>query len=271
MTDPAIKTAMANSSASTSTDIRTVSIAYDFFGYADASALFELGDTKILCSVTLQPGVPPFLRGKNEGWLTAEYAMLPCSGNRRHKRDGTNGSKNGRSVEISRLIGRSLRSVCNLAELGERTIIIDCDVLQADGGTRVASITAASLVLQLAQSRWIAAGLISKVILTEQIAAISVGLVDGAVMLDPNYSDDCRADADFNFVMTRSGLVIEVQGTAEKRPLDWKTFDQLKEVAQQGIASLFAQADTFEPMQNGTTLGQLSSTSSPFALGKRLQ
>ena len=261
-----VNNTMSDQTQSILTDIRSVSVTYDSFGYADASALFELGNTKILCSVSLQHGVPTFLRGKEEGWLTAEYAMLPCATHRRRKRDIMVGSKNGRGVEIARLIGRCLRSVCSLEELGERTIVVDCDVLQADGGTRVASITAASLVLQLAQSRWIASGLINKAVLAEPIAAISAGLVDGKVKLDLGYEDDSSADADFNFVMTRSGALVEVQGTAERNPIPWQTFEQLKAAAQHGITLLFSKTDTFVPENL-----QPTSSSSALSLGNRLQ
>lgn len=222
--------------------IRPAKVTHDPFGYADASVLFEMGRTKILASVSLVDSVPRFLKGTGKGWLTAEYAMLPTSTQTRTPRESTRQFKNGRSVEISRLIGRSLRSVVNLDMIGERTITIDCDVLQADGGTRVASITAASLALALAEERWLDEGLIRKPFIREAIAAISVGMVRGQLYLDLSQSEDNNADADFNFVLTQRGDVIEIQGTSEKAPISWENFARLKELALLGVEQLFAAA-----------------------------
>lgn len=222
--------------------VRPLVITYDPFGYADASVLLEMGGTKVLASINLQNGVPQFLKGTNRGWLTAEYAMLPSSTRGRTMRESSQQRRNARSLEISRLIGRSLRCAVDLSSLGERTIYIDCDVLQADGGTRTASITAASLALEIAVERWLQSGQIKKNILIESIAAISVGIVSGRIYLDLAQYEDNVAEVDFNFVLTRSGKVIEIQGTSEKKPLSWENFDQVKQYALQGVETLFAAA-----------------------------
>ncbi|HSW74116.1 MAG TPA: ribonuclease PH, partial [Candidatus Limnocylindria bacterium] len=201
--------------------LRPVRVSYDVYGYAAASVLFELGNTKVLCSVHVQTHVPFFLKGTKTGWLTAEYAMLPGSTMVRTQRDDGSKKKDGRAVEISRLIGRSLRSIVNLKPLGEQTIVIDCDVLQADGGTRTAAITGACLALERAQERWLAAGVISAPLLTDSILAISVGLQGEVALLDPNYEEDAQLNADFNFVLTKTGDVVEIQGTAERKPVAW--------------------------------------------------
>lgn len=219
--------------------LRPIAIRVDAYGYAEASVLIELGNTIVLASVTLQQGVPPFLKGQRVGWLTAEYAMLPAATMQRTQRESNQNSRNARSVEISRLIGRCLRPIVDLSIIGEKTIVIDCDVLQADGGTRVASITAASLALQLAGHRWLKQRLFEKDIVKEQIAAVSTGVVQGVACVDLAYQEDSQADADFNFVMTHSGKLLEVQGTCEKSPLSWEYFDQLKELAINGIESIF--------------------------------
>ena len=225
--------------------IRPVKIVHDAFGYADASVLFEQGKTKILCNVTLQDGVPPFLKHQGTGWLTAEYSMLPCATHYRTTRESSQQYRNPRSVEISRLIGRSLRTTIDLKMLGEKTIYVDCDVLQADGGTRVASITAASCALQLAQTRWLKKGSIKQPIISEPVAAISVGIVDGEVQLDLNQQQDSQAQADFNFVVTKSGAVVEIQGTAEKMPVSWEQFELLRKAALVGTEQLFVRCTEF--------------------------
>jgi ribonuclease PH len=223
--------------------IRPINIYKDLFGYADASILFEIGETKVLVSISLQERVPPFLKGSKKGWLTAEYAMLPCATQNRIIREAVSNKRNARSVEISRLIGRSIRSAVNLDGLGERTIVIDCDVLQANGGTRVACITAASVALQIAVERWMQKGIIQKSIINEPVAAISAGIVDGRALLDLDQNEDSTAKADFNFILSRSGKLIEVQGTAEKEPLDWDEFDSLKDLARAGVTQLFEQIE----------------------------
>lgn len=229
--------------------IRPISISYDLFGYADASVLFELGQTKILASVTLQQGVPPFLKGQKVGWLSAEYAMLPAATHQRTMRESLQGKQNARNVEISRLIGRCLRTTIDLSRLGERTIVIDCDVLQADGGTRVASITAASLALERAIQLWAEQQIIDATIFKTRIAAISVGLVNGSACSDLCYLEDSNADADFNFVVTQQGDLIEVQGTSEKTPIAWDKFEELRTLAIKGINSIFEQCSKWLSMQ----------------------
>jgi ribonuclease PH len=222
------------------TQLRPIKLKYDSLGYADASVLIETGQTKVLVSITLQDGVPPFLKGQKTGWLTAEYAMLPCATQKRTKRDSSQQQRNSRSIEISRLIGRTLRSVIDLSKLGERTIMIDCDVLQADGGTRVASITATSFALNLAINRWIEAKILNENILKELVAGISVGKVEGNLVLDLSYIEDSNAEVDFNFIITESGRLIEIQGTAEKSPISWQEFESLKNLATDGIKQLFS-------------------------------
>ncbi len=221
--------------------LRPLKVVYDFFGYADSSVLFYVGDTKVLCSVTLQQGVPPFLRGKQVGWLNAEYAMLPTATTVRKQRDHSVAKPNGRSLEISRLIGRCLRSVVDVSGLGERTITIDCDVLQADGGTRTACISGAYIALKRAVACWVEQGIISSnaVVLRDDIAAVSVGLAGQQPLLDLDFSEDSAIDADFNFIMTKRGALVEVQGTAEKEPISAEKFQEIYALAAQGIAQLF--------------------------------
>lgn len=219
--------------------IRSVKIHYDTFGYADTSVLLEIGQTKVLASVTLQHGVPVFLKGQRTGWLSAEYAMLPSATHQRSNRESSQVKQNSRSIEISRLIGRCLRPTIDLSKLGERTIIIDCDVLQADGGTRVASITAASIALERAAFLWKEQGIVSADFFKTKIAAISVGIVNKNPIVDLSYVEDSNADADFNFVMTQEYELIEVQGTAEKTSVSWNTFEVLKNLAIDGIKNLF--------------------------------
>ncbi len=226
-------------------ELRPISLLYDVYGYADASILFTIGNTKVLCAVTLQSGVPLFLKGKKTGWLKAEYAMLPAATHVRTQRESSSGDRNGRSVEISRLIGRSLRAVVDLDVIGEQTIIIDCDVLQADGGTRTACITAASLALSRAAARWHKAGRISAPLMSDALGAISIGIAQGAVLLDIDCAEDTSIDADFNVVLTRSGRIVEIQGTAEKQAVSWDEFARLQAVAQQGIEDLFAACDKY--------------------------
>ncbi len=219
--------------------MRDARITYDVFGYAAGSVLFELGNTKVLCSVSLQPGVPAFLKGKRVGWLTAEYAMLPTATTVRTTRESEQGRKNGRNVEISRFIGRSLRAVVDLEKIGERTIIIDCDVLQADGSTRTACITAANFALEQAQRAWISARIIDAPIMHDGIAAVSIGLYDGQILVDLDFREDSSIDADFNIVMTRSGQFVEVQGAAERRPYTLQQCMLVQETAMRAAQTLF--------------------------------
>lgn len=252
-------------------NIRPIKLTYDVFGNANSSSvLFEQGRTKVLVSITLQDGIPRFLRGKKEGWLTAEYSMLPCAANRRLQRDSSQGFRNNRSVEISRLIGRSLRTIIDFTQFPEKTIIVDCDVLTADGGTRVASISAASAALKLAQNRWLAKGLIGAPILKDEVAAISVGKVGDKFHLDLNFSLDSSADCDFNFVITHSGKLIEVQGTAEKEPLDFDDFEKLKKLAISGVKNVFNAIDNSFVFKSDKTENFKHNRPSMFSLGNRI-
>ena len=219
--------------------LRSIAIVHDFYAYAAGSVLFEMGKTKVLCAVSLQNGVPQFLRGKGTGWLTAEYALLPLATTVRTQRESTLARKDGRSIEIARFIGRCFRSVVDLSLFGEKTITIDCDVLQADGGTRTASITGAFLALLAAQKKWLHAGIIDKPFIKEHITAVSVGLVNDQVLLDLNYDEDSVATADFNFVITESDKIIEMQGGAESAPLSWHDFEKVRQIACTGAQQLF--------------------------------
>ena len=220
-------------------EIRDIDIQYDQLSNALASVLFSLGNTKVLSAVTVSSGVPHFLRGKQTGWLTAQYSMLPTSTITRIEREINQGKRNGRFTEISRIIGRSLRAIVDLSAIGEQTIVVDCDVLQADGGTRTACITAAGLVLQRAEQKLLETGIIKKSLLTDEIAAISVGVQKNILVMDPNFEEDSRLDADFNVVLTRSGNIIEFQGTSERGVLDKHIFDQIYLFANKGIQSIF--------------------------------
>jgi ribonuclease PH len=220
--------------------LRPLKVTYDVFSYAAGSVLFEMGNTKVLCAVTLQNGVPHFLRGKKTGWLTAEYSLLPASTPIRTVREITANKRSGRTIEISRLIGRALRAVINLGEMGEQTIFIDCDVLQADGGTRTACITGAYLALKAASLRWKAEGLVSDLFLSDELAACSVGMGSSEVILDMDFAEDSQVDVDFNFVLTRSGKIVEIQGAAERAPIAWSDYDQIKILALKGAQELFS-------------------------------
>ena len=232
-------------------ELRTIKISYNVFGYAPGSVLFELGNTKILCSVSMVSGVPPFLKGTKTGWLTAEYAMLPTSGHTRLSREGTQLKRNDRAIEISRLIGRALRSAVNLSLLNERTILVDCDVLQADGSTRTASITGAYIALKMAMNYWIESGQLVNSILTDAVSAVSVGFINGQALLDLDFEEDSMIDSDYNFVLTQSDSIIEIQGTAEKNALTWQDFEKIKDLAITGNKKLFASIDeSFKTMHS---------------------
>lgn len=218
--------------------LRPISIQRDYVSNADASALIAFGDTKVLCAATLDDGVPPFLRGTGRGWVTAEYAMLPASASEgRISRDA---AKKGRALEISRLIGRSLRSVVNLDALGERQIIVDCDVIQADGGTRTAAITGAYVALQDVAGRLVQEGKLAASPITGQCAAISVGVKNGECWLDLCYVEDSSADVDLNLVMKDDGTIIEIQGTAEGEAFDRAQLGRMLDLGEKGIRELFA-------------------------------
>jgi ribonuclease PH len=200
--------------------------------------LIEMGDTRVICTAKLEERVPPFLRNSGRGWITAEYGMLPGSSQQRIGRESSRGKVGGRTHEIQRLIGRSLRSVADLASLGERTVWIDCDVIQADGGTRTASITGAYIALIQAARAWRQRGILNADPVRDAVAAVSIGIVDGKVLLDLCYEEDSKADVDMNFVMTGSGKFIEVQGTAESAPFSKKQMERMAEIAHQGIKEL---------------------------------
>ena len=218
--------------------LRPVKITRNYLKHAEGSALIEMGDTKVICTASVEERVPPFLRNTGKGWITAEYSMLPRSTHTRTTRDSVTGRGSGRSYEIQRLIGRSLRSVTDLSGFGERTIWIDCDVIQADGGTRAASITGAYVALVDAFRRMLRNGLIEKVPVRDSVAAISVGKVEGIALLDLNYDEDSRAEVDMNVVMTGQGKFVEIQGTAEETVFTKKELDELTRIAQKGIREL---------------------------------
>ena len=220
-------------------ELRAVKITPGYQGFAEGSALIELGKTRVLCSVSADERVPPFLRGRGSGWITAEYGMLPRSTVSRTPRDSSLGRVAGRSQEIQRLIGRSLRAVIDLTNLGERTLVIDCDVLQADGGTRTAAITGAYVALYQALQTLANMGIIASIPLKSAVAATSVGIVYGNRLLDLCYDEDCNAAVDFNVVMTSQGEFVEVQGTAEGKPFARETIDSLLSLAEKGIKQLF--------------------------------
>jgi ribonuclease PH len=211
-----------------------------FVRTATGSALISAGDTRVICTASVQEGVPRWLSGSGRGWVTAEYGMLPASTGERKQRDVSRGRPDGRTVEIQRLIGRSLRGVVDFALLGERTVYVDCDVLQADGGTRCASITGGLVALELAFSRLMAEGALARSPLTGTVAAVSCGIVDGVPLLDLDYREDSSAEVDANVVMTGEGGLIEVQATAERTPLSRAHLDDLLALAAKGIVELRA-------------------------------
>ncbi|HQQ35786.1 MAG TPA: ribonuclease PH [Rugosibacter sp.] len=219
----------------TSEQLRPLKITRNYTCHAEGSVLVEFGNTKVLCTASVEESVPPFMRGKGTGWVTAEYGMLPRSTHTRSAREAAKGKQSGRTQEIQRLIGRSLRAVVDLAALGERQITLDCDVLQADGGTRCASITGASVALHDALNTLVASGKLTANPLRELVAAVSVGIVNGEPRLDLDYPEDSACDTDMNVVMTASGGLIEVQGTAEGAPFSRAELDILLALATQGI------------------------------------
>ena len=218
--------------------LRPTTIEPDFVRTATGSALISMGETRVICTASWQPGVPKWLGGSGRGWVTAEYGMLPASTGERKQRDATRGRPDGRTVEIQRLIGRSLRAVVDLEALGERTLWVDCDVLQADGGTRCASITGASVALSIAAARLVKRGALARNPVRDSVAAVSVGIVAGAVVLDLPYAEDSIADVDMNVVATGSGQFVEVQGTAEHAVFSRGELAQLTDLALQGTAEL---------------------------------
>jgi len=229
---------MTRSYHRTPTQIRPVKITRHFTKHADGSVLIECGDTKVICTASISEQVPPFLKGQAQGWLTAEYGMLPGSTHTRMQREAAKGKQTGRTMEIQRLIGRALRAVVNLKQLGERTIHIDCDVIQADGGTRTASITGAFVALHDAIDKLIYQQLIETSPIIDHVAAISVGIHQGAPLLDLDYVEDSSCDTDMNVVMTGNSGIVEVQGTAEGNPFDRKALEEMLDMAQHGIREL---------------------------------
>jgi ribonuclease PH len=218
--------------------LRPVTLEPGFAKYAEGSCLARFGDTHVLCAATVEERVPPFLRNTGRGWVTAEYGMLPRSTHTRTEREAARGRQSGRTQEIQRLIGRSLRAVTDLAALGERQIRIDCDVLQADGGTRTAAITGSYVALYQAVAKFVQAGLVAAMPLRDSVAAISCGVVEGEVVLDLDYAEDSTAETDANFVLTGSGGIVEIQATAEAEPCDDASFTRMLALARAGIAEL---------------------------------
>ena len=222
----------------TPTDLRQIRFECGYTRYAEGSVLVSFGETRVLCNATVEEKVPPFLRGQGKGWVTAEYSMLPRATHSRSSREATRGKVGGRTHEIQRLIGRSLRAVVDLEKLGERSILIDCDVIQADGGTRTASITGAYVALSIALKGLITQGAIKESPLTGTVSAISVGIVNGTPLLDVDYSEDSTADVDMNYVITGDGRFVEVQGTAEEVPFTISEMDVLRDLALAGCRQL---------------------------------
>lgn len=220
--------------------LREIRITRNYLKHAEGSVLVEFGDTKVICTASVEESVPPFLRGKGSGWVTAEYSMLPRATHSRSSREAAKGKVGGRTHEIQRLIGRSLRAVMDLTLLGERSVLIDCDVIQADGGTRTASITGAYVALVDALQWLVARGALASLPVKEAVAAVSVGIVDGTALLDLDYREDSSAEVDMNFVMTSSSRFVEVQGTAEAEPFTCEQMDAMRNLAMAGIRQLFA-------------------------------
>lgn len=220
-------------------ETRPVKITRNYTKYAEGSVLVEFGETKVLCNATIEETVPRFLKGQQQGWITAEYGMLPRATHSRTQREAAKGKQGGRTMEIQRLIARSLRAVVDLKALGERTITVDCDVIQADGGTRTASITGACVALSDALNKLVADGSLKQSPMKGLVAAVSVGIVDGQAVCDLEYIEDSNAETDMNVVMVEDGRLVEVQGTAEGEPFSHMELLQLLELAQQGIEQLF--------------------------------
>jgi ribonuclease PH len=220
--------------------LRPLELVPDFLETATGSVLLSIGRTRVLCTAMVDESVPPWMRGRGTGWVTAEYGMLPASTGERKARDATRGRLDGRTVEIQRLIGRSLRSVVDMAALGERTVWLDCDVLQADGGTRCAAICGAYVALHRALSRLVRAGTLARLPLSDSVAAVSVGIVGGEHLLDLDYREDSRAEVDMNVVLAGDGRLVEVQATAERTPFGRASLDALLELAAGGVRELAA-------------------------------
>ncbi|TNC80922.1 MAG: ribonuclease PH [Oleiphilus sp.] len=231
---------MSRPSGRAADESRTIKINRNYTRHAEGSVLIEFGDTKVICNATVEDGVPRFLKGQGQGWLTAEYGMLPRSTGSRMGREAARGKQGGRTVEIQRLIGRSLRAAVDMKALGERTVIVDCDVIQADGGTRTASITGGCVALIDALQGLVDQGKLKALPMKQKVAAISVGIFEGQAVLDLDYPEDSAAETDMNVIMTDKGGFIEVQGTAEGEPFNQEEFDQMLALARKGIDEIFA-------------------------------
>jgi len=231
---------MVRPSGRQAAELRPVRITRRFTKYAEGSVLVEFGDTRVLCTASVEESVPAFLRGAGKGWVTAEYGMLPRATHTRTQREAARGRQNGRTLEIQRLIGRSLRAVVDLSKLGERQVIVDCDVLQADGGTRCASITGACVAINDAVRRLLAVGKLAESPIIDLVAAVSVGIYEGVPVLDLDYAEDSACETDMNVVMTGSGGMVEVQGTAEGNPFSRAELDALLELSQSGVGQIIA-------------------------------
>lgn len=218
--------------------LRPVKITRNYLKHAEGSVLIEMGDTKVICTASVEERVPPFMKGQGRGWVTGEYGMLPRSTEVRKQRDATRGKVDGRTMEIQRLIGRALRSVVDLGSMGEITIFIDCDVIQADGGTRTASITGAFVALVDALHKLKVQGKISKIPLNSFVAAVSVGIKDSRILLDLNYAEDSTCQVDMNIVMTEKGQLVEIQGTGEEKPFTREEMEEMLRFGEQGIMEL---------------------------------
>jgi ribonuclease PH len=224
--------------------MRPVNIVPDYISTAEGSVLMELGNTRVICTASVEETVPPWMRNSGKGWITSEYGMLPRATLTRTPRDATRGRISGRTHEIQRLIGRSLRAVTDLTRLGERTIWVDCDVIQADGGTRTASITGSFVAMGLAMRRLMEAGTLTAAPIRDFVAATSAGIVDGEILLDLCYEEDSRAEVDLNFVMTSAKKMVEIQATAEQRPFDEEQLRRMTDLAKKGVESLIARQRT---------------------------
>ena len=221
-------------------EIREIKITKEYIKYPEGSVLIELGNTKVICNATVEEKVPPFLKGSSKGWITAEYSMLPRATNTRTKRESSNGKLTGRTMEIQRLIGRSLRAAIDLKKLGERTIMIDCDVIQADGGTRTAAITGGYLALELAVKKLLDSDKILENPIISKIAAISVGIVDGEVLLDLEYEEDSKAEVDMNIIMNDKEEFVEIQGTGEGKTFNLKELNAFLDITRNAFDKLFS-------------------------------
>jgi len=229
---------MTRSDGRQSDELRKLKITKNYIKYAEGSCLIEIGDTKVITTATIENTVPPFLKGKGVGWISAEYGMIPRSCKTRVQREASKGKLGGRTMEIQRLIGRSMRSVADMSKMGERTIWIDCDVIQADGGTRCASITGSFVSVILALQKMVSDGLMKAMPISDYVAAVSVGMLDGKPILDLNYDEDSTADVDMNVIMTGDGRFVEIQGTAEREPFKREDMNKLITLAGKGIDEL---------------------------------